>query len=126
MPLYSKKNRTLRAAVKQIHFITDCFEPVTTKGSNLRLLGFYSPLVVLILIIYLVFPFALVSLWATAMAFQRPDTFCLEESGLSQNNTSSAPCPGKNQTCWEGYTEQPLTYILSIPMTIVLAVRLEY
>ena len=80
----------------------------------------------LILIIYLVFPFTLVSLWATAMAFQRPDTFCLEESGLSQNNTSSAPCPGKNQTCWEGYTEQPLTYILSIPMTIVLAVRLEY
>ena len=66
------------------------------------------------------------SLWATAMAFQRPDTFCLEESGLSQNNTSSAPCPGKNQTCWEGYTEQPLTYILSIPMTIVLAVRLEF
>ena len=77
-------------------------------------------------LLYLVFPLALVSLWATAMAFQRPDTFCLEESGLSQNNTSSAPCPGKNQTCWEGYTEQPLTYILSIPMTIVLAVRLDY
>ena len=27
-----------------------------------------------------------------------------------------------NHTCWEGYDEQPTIYILSVPMTIALAV----
>ena len=35
-----------------------------------------------------------------------------------QENT----CLPGNHTCWEGYDEQPTIYILSVPMTIALAV----
>ena len=56
-----------------------------------------------------------VSSWASAMSLQIPDTYCLE-----QNNTTHS-CKGNN-TCWEGYDELSLVYILSVPMTIALAV----
>ena len=57
----------------------------------------------------------MVSSWASAMSLQIPDTYCLE-----QNNTTHS-CKGNN-TCWEGYDELSLVYILSVPMTIALAV----
>ena len=55
------------------------------------------------------------------MSFQNPDAFCMEtthgQEGLSM-------CSGKNQTCWEGYMESSSIYILSVPMTLALAVSL--
>lgn len=60
----------------------------------------------------------IVGTWAVTMSIQSPDTYC-----LADNVTVS--CEGNN-TCWEGYDELPFVYILSVPMTIALAVSLAY
>ena len=120
IPKFSQINQTKTAV-----FITLIWEkfgqPSSLQDSfswlDLHFIFFFS---------FLVFPFGLVSIWATAMAFQSPDTFCLADDLQLRSNSSAITCQGKNQTCWEGYTEQPLTYILSIPMTIALAVRKDY
>ena len=57
-------------------------------------------------------PFLCVVSWATTMAVMSPDRYCEE----------SEPDCQSSQTCWEGYTQQPYAYILSVPMTLALAV----
>ncbi len=69
-------------------------------------------------VIFVVLPSVVVSTWAVAMSLQSPDTYCI----LDANVTSTESCKGNN-TCWEGYDELSIAYILSVPMTIALAVR---
>ena len=70
------------------------------------------------------------------------DTFCLLQEQLESevagaNGTSPGSSPSMtasssssqaeacadNQTCWEGYTDKPQLYILSVPMMLALGVR---
>ena len=97
-----------------------------------------------------VLPLVCVVTWSATMITQSPDQYCLPElaassggEGIPPTAASSAsesatpaetsssphklmmattPCEGNN-TCWEGYTEKPYLYILSIPMMFALAVR---
>lgn len=61
-------------------------------------------------------PLVCVVSWATTMATQSPDLYC---------DDTDTSCKG-NHTCWEGYDEQPFAYILSVPMTIALALNLLF
>ena len=65
---------------------------------------------------YSVLPFLCVVSWGTTMAVMSPDRYCDEGETECQNS----------QTCWEGYTQQPYAYILSVPMTLALAVSFAF
>ena len=73
-----------------------------------------------------VFPLFCVLSWTATMALYYEA--CSNADGIggrANGNASSSSCGDHNSSCWEGYTEQPYQYIISIPMILALAVRVE-
>ena len=64
--------------------------------------------------------------WAAAMAMFYDNCPSAAAAAAAVDNATSAAAPscvGGNMTCWEGYTEQPYIFIISVPMGMALAVR---
>ena len=69
------------------------------------------------------------------MAIMSPDRYCHDPELYINTNASSEANAQEvrmdldedgscdDQTCWKGYWEQPYAYILSVPMTLALAVK---
>ena len=51
------------------------------------------------------------------------DTYCGQDEATEDN--TSCP-PDRSNICWEGYDEESTIYILSVPMTIALAVSSNF